>query len=79
VPPITTCMLGTGTADGPFGAKGIGEHVMVAAAPAIANAIHAATGVVVRELPITAEKLYAALQQIGAEQGTLPAANEDRG
>jgi CO/xanthine dehydrogenase Mo-binding subunit len=79
VPSITTSTLGTGTANGPFGAKGIGEHVMVGAAPAIANAIHAATGVMVRDLPITAEKLYTALQQKLAGQNSSSAADEDRG
>jgi CO/xanthine dehydrogenase Mo-binding subunit len=79
VPPITTCMIGTGSADGPFGAKGIGEHVMVAAAPAIANAIHAATGIVVRNLPITAEKLYTALQQKLASPNSASEADQDRG
>jgi xanthine dehydrogenase YagR molybdenum-binding subunit len=41
----------------PMGAKGIGEIGIVGTAAAIANAVYAATGVRVRELPITLEKL----------------------
>lgn len=43
---------------GPFGAKSIGEIVINTPAPAIAHAVARATGVQVRELPITAEKVY---------------------
>ncbi len=48
--------------DGPWGARGIGEHAMVPTAPAIANAVADATGVRILDLPITAEKLYLALE-----------------
>ena len=41
----------------PLGAKGVGEISTVGVAAAIANAVHHATGVRVRDLPITAEKL----------------------
>lgn len=43
---------------GPFGAKSIGEVVISSPPPAIAAAVHNATGVWIRELPITAEKVY---------------------
>lgn len=43
---------------GPFGAKSIGEIVINTPSPAIANAVYNAVGVRVRELPITAEKIY---------------------
>lgn len=42
---------------GPFGAKSIGECVINTPAPAIADAVHNASGVRVRDLPITAEKI----------------------
>jgi carbon-monoxide dehydrogenase large subunit len=48
--------------DGPWGARGIGEHSMVPAAPSIANAIAAALGVRILDMPITAEKVFLALQ-----------------
>jgi len=50
--------------NGPFGAKGIGESALIPVAPAIANAIFDAVGVRIKDLPIKAEKIYLALQQI---------------
>lgn len=47
---------------GPFGAKGVGEPALVGVAPAIANAIYDAVGVRITDLPITAEKVLAALK-----------------
>ena len=43
---------------GPFGAKSIGEIVINTPSPAIADAVYHAVGVRVRELPITAEKVF---------------------
>ncbi|MFR4441184.1 MAG: xanthine dehydrogenase family protein molybdopterin-binding subunit [Hungatella sp.] len=43
---------------GPFGAKSIGEIVINTPSPAIAQAVFHATGVQIRELPVTAEKIY---------------------
>ncbi len=43
---------------GPFGAKSIGEIVINTPSPAIASAVSHAVGVKVRELPITAEKIF---------------------
>ena len=48
---------------GPYGAKGLGEPTLVPVAAAIANAIHEATGVRFKDLPITAEKIYMALEK----------------
>jgi CO/xanthine dehydrogenase Mo-binding subunit len=50
-------------ADGPFGAKGAGETGALTVAPAIANAIHDAVGVRIRDLPITPEKVLRALTE----------------
>ena len=47
---------------GPFGAKSIGEIVINTPSPALAHAIHRATGVWHRELPITAEKILMRMQ-----------------
>ena len=46
---------------GPAGAKGVGEVGIVGAAAAIANAVHDATGIRVRDLPITPDRLIAHL------------------
>ncbi len=48
---------------GPFGAKSIGEVVINTPSPAIAHAIHNATGLYFRELPITAEKIFMTLKE----------------
>ena len=43
---------------GPFGVKSIGEVVINTPSPAIAGAVANAAGVWIRDLPITAEKIY---------------------
>jgi carbon-monoxide dehydrogenase large subunit len=43
--------------DGPFGARGIGEHPMLPAAPMVANAVEDALGIRIKSMPITAEKI----------------------
>ena len=47
VPPIETILVEVPDPEGPFGAKGLGEHVLIPTAPAILNAIRHATGVLV--------------------------------
>jgi carbon-monoxide dehydrogenase large subunit len=51
--------------DGPWGARGIGEHAMVPTIPAIANAIYDAIGIRVGAPPFTSEKVYLAMQDAG--------------
>jgi CO/xanthine dehydrogenase Mo-binding subunit len=51
--------------EGPSGAKGLGEGVIVAIAPAIANAVYNAVGLRVRDLPISAEKVLKQLKESG--------------
>ncbi|MFZ5918496.1 MAG: xanthine dehydrogenase family protein molybdopterin-binding subunit [Chloroflexota bacterium] len=53
----------TALEDGPWGARGVGEHVMVQTAPAIANAIYDALGIRFSDLPLSAEKVFLALQK----------------
>ena len=48
---------------GPFGLRGMAEMPFVPTAPAIAAAIHAATGVWLDELPYTPERVWKALQR----------------
>ncbi len=61
VPPITVHLIEDPEPLGPWGAKGVGEPALVATAPAILNAIYAATGVRMREVPVTPSRLRAAI------------------
>ncbi|NWF56817.1 MAG: xanthine dehydrogenase family protein [Syntrophaceae bacterium] len=62
-PEIRTILIESGDGVGPFGAKGVGEPSVNSVAPAIANAVYDAVGIRVRELPITAEKIFMALRE----------------
>jgi CO/xanthine dehydrogenase Mo-binding subunit len=59
--PIEIDFIETDDEYGPFGSKGVGEPGLVPTAPAIANAIYDAVGVRIRDLPVTPEKILAAL------------------
>ena len=61
MPPLRSMFLRTEVGPGPFGAKAAGEVTNSGVAPAIANAVHDAVGARVFDLPITAEKVLAAL------------------
>jgi CO/xanthine dehydrogenase Mo-binding subunit len=67
VPEIETLIVEVPAPDGPFGAKGIGEAPVVAAPAAIANAVAAAAGVRMHQLPITAPRLWARLREVRSE------------
>jgi len=54
--------------DGPFGARGMGEHTMIPAAPIIANAVEDALGIRIKSMPITAEKIALALKARNKEK-----------
>jgi CO/xanthine dehydrogenase Mo-binding subunit len=57
VPPIESILVQHASQAGPYGAKGVGEPPSIEPPAAIANAITSATGLRVRSLPITAEKI----------------------
>ncbi len=48
---------------GPYGAKGMGESGIVSIAPAVGNALFAASGVRIRDLPLTPERVWRALKE----------------
>ncbi|MGA1975126.1 MAG: xanthine dehydrogenase family protein molybdopterin-binding subunit [Conexivisphaerales archaeon] len=52
----------TPQSDGPLGARGIGEMVMIATAPAIANAIFGSIGVRMETLPMNPENVWQAIK-----------------
>ncbi|MFQ5694299.1 MAG: xanthine dehydrogenase family protein molybdopterin-binding subunit, partial [Nitrospinota bacterium] len=62
VPPIEYDFIEEPEPTGPFGAKGFSEAVLVPTAAAIANAVHDAVGVRVRDLPVTPEKVLSGLR-----------------
>jgi CO/xanthine dehydrogenase Mo-binding subunit len=61
VPPIDVEIVEVPAPDGPYGAKGVGEPPVVGVPAAVANAIAAAVGVRLRELPMTPERVWRAL------------------
>ena len=63
VPQLSTAIVKANEGPGPFGAKAVGEAGISLVAPAIANAVANATGIRIRETPITAEKIFHAWQQ----------------
>ncbi len=68
VPMIDTIIVEVPNPDHPYGVRGVGETPIVAPPAAIANAIYRATGVRMRELPMSPPKLWAAMAR--KPQGT---------
>ena len=65
LPEIVPIIVESVHTKGPFGAEGIGEPAAAPTAPAIANAVFNAIGVRINELPITPDKILAALREKG--------------
>ncbi len=61
-PPIAAILVTTNEPTGPYGAKSVSEIPVDVVAPAIGNAIFAATGVRLRELPFTPERVLAGIE-----------------
>lgn len=62
VPEVVPIIVEFPDAEGPYGAKGIGEPVLAPTAPAIANAVEDATGVRIQQLPLTTERVLDAIR-----------------
>jgi CO/xanthine dehydrogenase Mo-binding subunit len=67
LPDVRAIIVESGEGKGPFGARGIGEPTIGNPAATIANAVAAATGVRVSQLPITPERLLAAIDAAGGD------------
>jgi CO/xanthine dehydrogenase Mo-binding subunit len=63
MPPLTVVNVGDTEGTGPFGAKPVGEFGNLGVAPAIGNAVARATGVRLRQLPLSAEAVYRAVTE----------------
>jgi len=65
---FTSALVENSDGPGPYGAKGMGESGIVSVAPAIGNALFNATGVRIRDLPLTPERVWRALRDRGDGQ-----------
>ncbi|HEY4853148.1 MAG TPA: xanthine dehydrogenase family protein molybdopterin-binding subunit [Streptosporangiaceae bacterium] len=63
---MRSLLVENGDGPGPYGSKGAGEGGLFAVAPAIAGAVADATGAVIRQLPLTPERIWAAMTQQAA-------------
>jgi CO/xanthine dehydrogenase Mo-binding subunit/aerobic-type carbon monoxide dehydrogenase small subunit (CoxS/CutS family) len=63
VPPIESLLIEVPDPEGPFGAKGLGEHVLIPTAPAILNAIAHATGAEITRVPALPHRICEALER----------------
>jgi aldehyde oxidoreductase len=62
VPPIQSILIEVPDPEGPLGAKGLGEHVLIPTAPAILNAIRHATGAIMTKVPALPHRVLAAIK-----------------
>ena len=58
---IDCIIVETPQLDGPYGARGVGEHPMISVAPALGNAIRSATGAELTHMPIRSEDVWRAM------------------
>jgi CO/xanthine dehydrogenase Mo-binding subunit len=65
VPPIESLLIEVPDPEGPMGAKGLGEHVLIPTAPAILNAVRDATGAIVTRLPALPHRVLGAIRKAG--------------
>jgi CO/xanthine dehydrogenase Mo-binding subunit len=63
-PPVETILVESFDQEGPFGAKEVGQGPLLPVVPAVANALYDAIGVRADEIPITPDKVVAALRDM---------------
>lgn len=63
MPRIETILIEVPDPEGPMGAKGLGEHVLIPTAPAILNAIRHATGARITKLPALPHRVLTAIRE----------------
>ena len=69
MPNVNTIIVESNEPNGPWGAKEVGEGAIMPTIPAILNAVYDATGVRIRELPITSERLFMAMKEKEKNKG----------
>ncbi len=69
MPDVETILVECPEPNGPFGAKEVGQGPLLPIPPALANAVHDAVGVRVDEVPVTPEKVLAALRSPARRAG----------
>jgi CO/xanthine dehydrogenase Mo-binding subunit len=67
LPMIDTVIVEVPNPRHPYGVRGVGEAPIVPPIPAIANAIHDATGIRMRKLPMSPPNLLAELTRAGGD------------
>jgi CO/xanthine dehydrogenase Mo-binding subunit len=65
-----TVLLENGDGPGPYGVRGMGEGGLLSVAPSVTNALARATGVRVRDLPLTPERVWRALKEQKGDSST---------
>jgi putative selenate reductase molybdopterin-binding subunit len=71
IPAMDVIFVETDEPSGPFGAKSVAEISIDGVAPAMASAIHNATGIWMREVPYTPERVKAALDHVDQHKNSL--------
>jgi CO/xanthine dehydrogenase Mo-binding subunit len=66
---LVSDMVQNGDGPGPFGAKGMSEGALLCVAPAVAAAVREASGAVIRDLPLTPERVWRAIQAQATDGG----------
>lgn len=59
---LSTYSIENADGPGPYGSKGVSEGAILCTAPAFASAVTEATGVVIRDLPLTPERVWRAMR-----------------
>ena len=64
MPEIQSILIEKEDPEGPFGAKGLGEHVLIPTAPAILNALRNCTGAIIKKLPALPHRVLEAIKEV---------------
>ena len=65
-----TVLLENGDGPGPYGVRGMGEGGLLSVAPSVTNALARATGVRIKDLPLTPERVWRALKEPKTQSST---------